>query len=220
MKKNLLLVSLFAFGATVMFTRCSKDDNDTTNPSITVQGDNPDFGVLKMTYTDPGATASDDKDGDLTADITTSGSVDDNVAGVYTLTYNVSDAAGNGAEKDRDVYIVSMSGTNVASTDDCGTPYVEPSITAIGSSLNFSKFANYSGGAVNATIGGDNESGYTITIPSQSVTCGNPAANRTFSGSGTITFTVNGGVVTRTIAFNYTEITNGNQLDCHGSYTY
>lgn len=41
-----------------------------------------------------GVTASDEEDGDLTEEITVSGTVDTATAGVYTLTYTVSDTAG------------------------------------------------------------------------------------------------------------------------------
>ena len=55
------------------------------------------FGV---TYTDAGATATDDFDGDLTADIVVVGdAVDTNTAGTYTITYDVTDSAGNAAEQ-------------------------------------------------------------------------------------------------------------------------
>ena len=48
-------------------------------------------------YTDAGATATDNYDGDLTSSIVTVNSVDTSVVGSYTVTYNVSDAAGNAA---------------------------------------------------------------------------------------------------------------------------
>ena len=48
------------------------------------------------TYTDLGATASDNYDGDITDDIVIGGdSVDTSTVGQYTVTYNVSDDAGN-----------------------------------------------------------------------------------------------------------------------------
>jgi Domain of unknown function (DUF5011) len=48
------------------------------------------------TWSDPGATATDDLDGDITAKITTAGAVDTATAGTYTVTYSVTDLAGNG----------------------------------------------------------------------------------------------------------------------------
>ena len=50
------------------------------------------------TYTDAGATASDDEEGDITANIVVGGdSVDTSTDGTYTITYDVSDGAGNTA---------------------------------------------------------------------------------------------------------------------------
>ena len=46
-------------------------------------------------YEDPGATAMDDIDGDLTASLVIDGSFNTTVVGSYTLTYSVSDRAGN-----------------------------------------------------------------------------------------------------------------------------
>ena len=50
-------------------------------------------------YTDAGATASDNADGDLTSSIVTVNPVNTNSLGTYTITYNVSDIAGNMAEE-------------------------------------------------------------------------------------------------------------------------
>jgi phage-related protein len=80
---------------------------DTTAPVITLVGDNPVEVYEGATYTDAGATASDDVDGDLTASIVVVNPVDTSVIGEYTITYNVSDAAGNPAtEVTRTVNVV------------------------------------------------------------------------------------------------------------------
>ena len=58
------------------------------------------------TFSDPGATASDNNDGDLTADIVISGdTVDTNTIGSYVITYTVSDAAGNQTSVNRTVIV-------------------------------------------------------------------------------------------------------------------
>ena len=44
-------------------------------------------------YTDKGATANDTLDGNLTANMVTTGTVDTTTPGTYTLTYTVSDPA-------------------------------------------------------------------------------------------------------------------------------
>ena len=71
--------------------------SDTTAPVITLLG-SPTVTVTEgATYTDAGATASDDIDGDITANIVTVNPVDTATPAVYTITYNVSDAEGNPA---------------------------------------------------------------------------------------------------------------------------
>ena len=71
---------------------------DSTPPVITLLGANPVTVEAGTSYSDAGATASDNIDGDLTAHIIIDTS-DVNVAipDSYTVTYNVSDAAGNAA---------------------------------------------------------------------------------------------------------------------------
>ncbi len=70
---------------------------DTTPPVITLIGGSPVMVELGSTYTDAGATAADDVDGDLTGFIEVLNTVDTAVPGSYKVTYNVSDAAGNAA---------------------------------------------------------------------------------------------------------------------------
>jgi len=70
---------------------------DIAPPSITLLGSNPVYVEQGVSFTDPGATASDEKDGNISNKITVSGSVNSNLAGTYILRYNVSDAAGNRA---------------------------------------------------------------------------------------------------------------------------
>lgn len=70
---------------------------DTTAPVITLLGNASVTITVGDTYTDAGATATDDVDGDITANIVVNNPVDTNSAGTYTITYNVTDAAGNTA---------------------------------------------------------------------------------------------------------------------------
>lgn len=67
-------------------------------PVITLTGDAAVAINTGDAYTDAGATAEDNVDGDITASIVVGGdAVDINTAGVYVITYNVSDTAGNAA---------------------------------------------------------------------------------------------------------------------------
>ena len=70
---------------------------DTTIPVITLVGDATVTVEVGDTYTDAGATATDNYDGNLTASIVTVNPVDETTVGAYTVTYNVTDANGNAA---------------------------------------------------------------------------------------------------------------------------
>mgnify|MGYP003627079694 CR=1 FL=1 len=70
---------------------------DITAPVITLTGNTTETLEVGSTYTDAGATANDDTDGDISNNITEISTVDVNTVGSYTVTYNVSDAAGNPA---------------------------------------------------------------------------------------------------------------------------
>ena len=70
---------------------------DVTLPVITLLG-TPSITIERgLGYFDVGATATDNIDGNITASIVTVNSVDPDTAGTYSVTYDVSDAAGNAA---------------------------------------------------------------------------------------------------------------------------
>jgi hypothetical protein len=62
-------------------------------------------------YVDPGATAADDIDGDITDKIEVSGTVNSTVVGTQTITYSVADRAGNRASATRTVIVGVNEGT-------------------------------------------------------------------------------------------------------------
>jgi hypothetical protein len=68
---------------------------DTIKPVIALIGDNPLLLANGATYTDPGATVTDNVD--ATRTIQGTGTVNTTAAGDYTITYNATDAAGNAA---------------------------------------------------------------------------------------------------------------------------
>ena len=83
---------------------------DTTPPVITLNGDAIVDLNVGDSYTEAGATATDDTDGDISGNIVVGGdTVDTSVAGTYIVTYNVSDAAGNAAtEVTRTVNVIAF----------------------------------------------------------------------------------------------------------------
>ena len=100
---------IFIFLA-LLIVACSDDSsdgssNDTTAPIITLNGQAIATVNLNSTYTDAGATALDDVDGDLTSSIVTTGAVNTSIEGNYIITYTVSDSAGNTATTTRQVIV-------------------------------------------------------------------------------------------------------------------
>ena len=76
------------------------DDSDVIAPVITLNGSSSISLVIDSTYIESGATAIDDKDGDISGQIVIdSSNINTSTAGTYTVTYNVSDAAENTADE-------------------------------------------------------------------------------------------------------------------------
>ncbi|MFA5070885.1 MAG: DUF5011 domain-containing protein [Candidatus Pacearchaeota archaeon] len=98
---------------------------DTTAPVISLIGSNPQTIIQGNAYTELGATASDNQDGDLTSRITRNIAVNTNVVGTHYVTYSVLDNAGNSGTATRTIYVVSQ-----ASIPDTTSPV----ITLIGNS--------------------------------------------------------------------------------------
>ena len=100
--------------------------SDTTPPVISLLGTNPQIIEFGDIFDDPGATATDDVDGDLTSYITVGGdTVNILVLGSYTVTYDVMDSSGNPAlQVTRTVNVVDT------------TPPSDPSITSSDQPIN------------------------------------------------------------------------------------
>jgi hypothetical protein len=84
---------------------------DRTPPAITLLGNAIINLAAGAPYADPGATATDDIDGDITNSITTSGSVNTTVVGTYHVTYTATDRATNIATVQRTVNVGVNQGT-------------------------------------------------------------------------------------------------------------
>ncbi|MCP3689678.1 MAG: DUF5011 domain-containing protein, partial [Gammaproteobacteria bacterium] len=113
------------------------DEVDTTLPGKTMYGSSPATAEINATYTDAGATASDNVDGVLTGSIVTLNSVDTAVLGSYTVTYNVTDSSGNVAAEvtrtvdvvDTTLPVITMSGSSPV-TVEAGSTYTDAGATA------------------------------------------------------------------------------------------
>ena len=104
--------------------------SDTTAPVITLIGNSADIVECTTVYADPGATATDGCDGDLT--VVVDGTVDTSVPGVHTINYDVQDSAGNVAVTvtrtvtviDSVIPVITLLGS-ASTTVECGAEYVD-----------------------------------------------------------------------------------------------
>ena len=147
----------------------SQSTSDTTEPVITLNGLAQMSLNVGDTFSDPGATATDNVDGTVAA--TPSGSVDTSAAGQYTITYTATDKAGNIATQTRTV-IVEESAPPADTT--------EPVITLNGlAQMSLNVGDTFSDPGATAT---DNVDGNVSVSPSGSV-------NTSIAGQYTITYT-------------------------------
>ncbi|MCR5066626.1 MAG: polysaccharide deacetylase family protein [Erysipelotrichaceae bacterium] len=121
-------------GNTVTYTVADQSGNEATAsrqivykdlsaPEITLNGSSSMSIKLGGKYDEKGCTAVDKHDGDLTGQVKISGSVNTEKAGKYTITYTVSDEAGNTAKATRvvTVYKKSSGSSGSGSGSDYGT---------------------------------------------------------------------------------------------------
>lgn len=78
---------------------------ENTAPSIQLLGANPLALPFKSEFSDPGATAQDEEDGDISASISVQVNVDTAVAGTHSVIYNVVDSDGASARVTRVVTV-------------------------------------------------------------------------------------------------------------------
>lgn len=90
---------------------------DLDKPIINLFGKSTMYLELKQKYNEPGFKAIDDIDGDLTEQVSVSGSVDSNTVGVYYIKYSVKDKNNNLSVKTRTIYVGNQDdvdkGTNI-----------------------------------------------------------------------------------------------------------
>jgi len=91
---------------------------DTTPANIVILGNNPETVEAGSIYADAGATAMDIVDGDITASISVSNTVNMAVPGAYTVTYSVTDAAGNAALAVRHVNVTDATAPVISTPAD------------------------------------------------------------------------------------------------------
>ena len=109
---------------------------DKKAPQITLTGDAEMTIEAGGTYEDPGYSAQDDYDGDITDKVKVSGDVDTSKPGDYEVKYSVSDSSDNKTEETRTVHVTDTTAPEIVlKGDDCvmikkGDKYEEPGYTA------------------------------------------------------------------------------------------
>jgi uncharacterized protein (TIGR02145 family) len=122
------LALLFVFVQSLVFAN---------NPVITLNGDSVVELYLNTYYDDPGATAFDAEDGDLSDSIVVTGTYNGSSVGSYVLAYSVTDSDGNETVKNRIINVVQeyregfeISATH-SSTDENGNGVLDVSDTIL-----------------------------------------------------------------------------------------
>ncbi len=107
---------------------------DTTAPALTLLGDVDHVAPAGVEFTDPGWMVMDNRDGDISSSVVVEGEVDIFTFDTYTLTYTVTDRAGNVSTAVRNVTIVPQTAPEVIlpeqktiylTFDDGPGPYTE-----------------------------------------------------------------------------------------------
>ena len=174
------LIAIAGLGAISALT----DDgyNDNVPPVITVLGDNPATTELGQTYTDAGATAFDEFHGETP--VSTTGTVDTNLVGSYTLTYTATDLDGNTATATRTVNVVDTTAPTITITGDnpatveLGGTYTDAGATATDASGSVDVVTT-------GTVDPDTVGTYTITYSATDPSGNEATASRTVNVSDT-----------------------------------
>jgi hypothetical protein len=101
------------------------------SPTVNLIGNSPMSVEGATSFSDPGATASDPEDGNLTSSVQVSGTVDLQSVGPYVLTYSVTDSSGIEVNATRTVNVVdttvpviTLNGSATV-THEASTPYLD-----------------------------------------------------------------------------------------------
>lgn len=136
---------------------------DTTAPVITLSGSSTITLVKNTSYTDAGATCTDNVD--TTCIVTSSGTVDTSTPGTYTLEYTATDTAGNTSTTTRtitvvlgDIPVITLSGSTPV-TIELGSVYTDAGATA----LDTEDGDNTANIITNSTVNAGMVGAYTVT---------------------------------------------------------
>lgn len=186
MRKSLLRLSPVLIFVSIAISACNPDDLNA--PTITLLGGNPQVIVYQpdSVWRDPGYSALDAIEGPVA--VTASGVIRLDSAGIQYITYQSSDGSGNTATVLRTVIVDAAPYLNGAYkgsdvNDEGSIPEFSDTLKLSDTSYNLltcKHFGNLIGGALQIRIAGQS-----LSIPSQTLVCGNPSQTFRFEGSGT-----------------------------------
>ncbi|MCF8330942.1 MAG: DUF5011 domain-containing protein [Bacteroidales bacterium] len=98
-------ISILVIGliSAIAFRQCNTPD--TTPPELTLSGQDTLFLVLNQAFNDPGATAYDEEEGDISNSILVTTRLNPDKTGIYKVYYTVTDKGGNKAQEVRYVVV-------------------------------------------------------------------------------------------------------------------
>jgi formylglycine-generating enzyme required for sulfatase activity len=103
------------------------------NPELELFGGASVTREAGQAWAEPGAAGHDARDGNLTASVTVTGTVDIKTTGTYLLTYSVADAAGNTATANRTVTVVGNRSVDLNATVAMDMLWCSPGTFTMGS---------------------------------------------------------------------------------------
>ena len=209
----------FALIVITFIAGCAKPD--TTPPVITLNGINPDTLILNQNYVEPGYSAIDNKDGDITTHVNVSGipPFNGNLIGIYLKIYSVDDAAGNIDTAVRTVIVYNQA-TNLSGHYSCSTNCVNTGFVTFNSEITPCDSINYAMWISNFGAFGINEfilANFNASNNTISFNCPQSLGgqNTLIAASGT----VSGNAPHYTITINYTWSAGGNIDNCTATYS-
>lgn len=206
MKKLSFVFSLLFAASTLFMFSCTEDD--TTAPVISVLGDNPVDHLLNTDYTDAGATAQDDEDGDLAVEI--ENNVNPDMIGNYTVNYFATDLSGNTGTASRTVNVIveqvsfQFTWAVVDSVVGVGQGIYDYNSAISSSATDPGKIliSNFGGFGNQVIVTANFDKFGNITIPSQQMVGVDPGSEGTVSGTGSMAD--NGNVIFIEYVISYT----------------
>jgi len=159
---------------------------DDDAPVITLSGATSIDLTVGDSYSEPGFSAADNVDGDITGNVVVAGdTVNTNAVGTYVVTYNVSDAAGNPAtQRTRTINVAAAPDTTPPVITLSGATSINLNVGDSYSEPGFSATDNVDGNITgNVVVAGDtvntNAAGTYVVTYNVSDAAGNPATQRT-----------------------------------------